>query len=118
MPNLEKKSQPSESQIREFWEWCGCRQDEIDPSVWICLDGTRYTRYGGMPTPDMTFLFKYAVPKLEGYKIDINRTRFVTAPRWFVQVYNADNDGTSSGEDPALALFWAIYSALDLSPPM
>lgn len=54
--------EPTQVECEGFLRWCGCRPDEIDASTWVCPDGGRYSNYSGLPTIDLDFLFKYAVP--------------------------------------------------------
>ena len=39
---------PTEVEIKEFWEWCGCRRCEVEPGTWVCPDRRRYTRCSGI----------------------------------------------------------------------
>ena len=83
---------------------------------WCGTEGINY--YEGDTT--LGFLFKYAVPKL--------RNPFLTMQwredAWLVCVYHAKEEGkpykvgTGESKDPALTLFWTIYSLIDKSPPL
>jgi hypothetical protein len=94
--------QSTEEQIKKFWEWCGLRPD-------ILLDKS-------LPPIDLNNLFKWAVPKLHelGDKEWIETIEFT----WFGTVrctlYPFDlPEIYVNDEDPALALFWAIWKVLD-----
>ena len=66
MPSSEKKSQPLESEIREFWEWCGFKfiKDRYGwgQDSWLSPLGEILTQLPTpeLPTPDLNNLFKYA----------------------------------------------------------
>ncbi len=103
--------EPTQEQIQAFWEWCGFIHGSWQG--WFELKD-----YGGkyigddLPTIDLNNMFKYAVPKLQdmgkpvciwcyehkGFKASIQTTDYVMRPV-----------SESEAEDPALALFWAIW---------
>jgi len=102
MPNLEKKSQPSESMEdiilanQQFNEWCGTKDINY---------------YEGIEA--LGFLFKYAVPKLkeilnypqEAQGFPVERYKFHgLLQRWIYAI-------AIQGKDPALTLFWALWRA-------
>ena len=65
MPNSEKKSQPSESEIKEIWEWCGLTtKSDNELTYWYRPDGSLigYGYNNWCPEPDLNNLFRYAVP--------------------------------------------------------
>ncbi len=112
MPNLEKKSQPPKSEIREFWEWCGFKYEDCYPDGkgnWMNV-----TRPDGkvechlklslrsFPPIDLNNLFKIAVPKLHTKLGD--KPTFDLLVGWVEDIIY-DND-------PALSLFWAVYPIL------
>ncbi len=116
MTNLEKKSQPSESEIKEFWEWCGFKETTREKYVsWnqtITLDVWELGDYSKTDLPDIDLynLFKYAVPKLDSLT-DINL--YLRGEEWKVDLIFFDIPavrGTST--DPVLALFWAIREVI------
>ena len=102
MTNSDKKSYPSEVEIKEFWEWCG---------------GLEYSRLCGktyelvMPdggivncrveSVDLNSLFRYAVPKLDEHS--------APATEYVMGVFC---DAVYRHQDPALALFWAIWEVI------
>ena len=103
MPNLEKKSQPSESEIREFWEWCGIEIESI-------TDGIPLERIGEgrlMAHPiDLNNLFKDAVPKaIDKIKARDGGTEYgayeILFSDWLLEGYDAD------------ALYLAIWGIID-----
>lgn len=93
--------QPTQEQIKEFWEWCGLT------AVWNEHDYLKADKPTIIaPGIDLNNLFKYAVPKLpagsllwyggnKGYGCCINYPH--------IEFDNAD---------PALALFWAIWEVI------
>ena len=111
-----KNKQPTEAQVKEFWEWCGF--EEIHhKGYWNNLywkapiDGWEYPI---RPCIDLNNLFKHAVPKLENPLIILH----LQEGTWLCQVYHAKIEGKPytigvyEDKDPALALFWAIYEAI------
>lgn len=113
MQGLNKKSIPSENQIREFWEWCGFQFyqpieggaiDVLDPEGNLYLSPTKLA----VPPIDLGMLFKYAVPKLEG-GIDIQLSKYPDTG-WFAYLENQAM--TTIAETPELALFWAIWEVI------
>jgi len=102
-PNLKKKTQPYETQIREFWEWCGLRL--VDPHTHPLGQAGNILQLNqeyGFPAIDLNNLFLYAKPAVikklgkavwEGILL-----------KWFKEMM--------IGKDPARALFWAIYELI------
>ena len=116
MPNLEKKTQPSDSEKREFWEWCefkfikdgyGWGQDS-----WLSPLGDTLLK---LPNLDLNNLFKYAVPKLkDNYQYELigwnegqHRAVINKFQKGWAETYTIAMD-----KDPALALFWAIWEVI------
>ena len=103
-------NEPTEEQIKELWEWCGFGIDGV--GIWHCPDGI--TELGGMPKVTLDNLFKWAVPKV------IDMEKFIkletTAQgRYIVKIYPnvlVEAEAKEYREDPALALFWAIYKVI------
>lgn len=92
-------SEPTQEQIKEFWEWCGFRYKESDGPL-ACYWETSNGRTWGykLPRVDLNNLFKYAVPKLD-------QSRYYKALS-SIFYYDAIKD------DPALALFWALWAVM------
>ena len=115
---------PTEEQVREFWEKLGvqlehewtddvsgyritdcicevCRKSDWPPAQ----DKRCY------PPIDLNNLFKWAVPKLR--ELDFTGVYFLPLSdgRWHVKVdiLRLADDWGNEVQDPALALFWAIY---------
>ena len=112
-----ENKEPTPEQIREFWEWCGfvgVRHNDIPYTTkYLVHNGQKFHK---CPPVDLDNLFKYAVPKLQGYVITfypqkINPTDkeltfpVSVTPRGCVEHYKED-------EDPALALFWALWAVM------
>jgi len=89
---------PTDKQEKEFWEGCGLK----------IINGLNcFTA----PPIDLNNLFKYAVPKLsEDYYIDIMNYRDIWQGR--IQSKLGIVGAVKVDEDPALALFWAIYEVV------
>jgi len=107
---------PTEDQVRELWEWCGWKKD-IDSGIyyykskvkWIPPDSKDADDFLTKPPPiDLTSLFEYAVPKLNGrYKLEgTGGYHFATV--WKDVIAYVEVRDT----DPALALFWAIWEVI------
>ncbi len=98
--------QPTEAQIKEFWEWCGfeCYSTALE-DLWFRMPGDE--SYKLLPI-DLNNLFKYAVPKLDGFKL------FAQAEcpdMVFAEARTVNRYFKAGDKDPALALFWAIWEA-------
>lgn len=120
-------NEPTEAQIKEFWEWCGFRWEyveEVDDGFYNAPDGFTNEHLDNnelLPPIDLNNLFKYAVPKLDykyqsvrifSYYDDLNHRMF-----WFAHVINKDTGDVEYAivvgcENPALALFWAIWGVI------
>ena len=96
-----KAKQPTQEQIKEFWEWCGFSvKCENDIHYWYDPKGKFYDMHS--PFIDLNNLFKYAVPKLKGW----TPARDKILRQWLTIFIRDDSD-------PALALFWAIWEVKD-----
>ena len=124
--------QPTQEQIKEFWEWCGFNSRLVwsDPAdiggrhqfkVWDYPDGSGVTQHLSVNPPiDLNNLFKYAVPKCPQFQ-DLARTN----KGWLVTYISGYVDLPRIGrypifdeveaEDPALALFWALWQVREVS---
>ena len=116
--------QPTELQVKKFWEWCGlvhinrpqrqvansCEAMTLDTPVngWYkpnFKQGTsELVTLKSTPKIDLNSLFKYAVPKLLG---KIGKVKTVGL------VNKAVCDAVESKGEIALALFWAINSVIE-----
>ncbi len=125
--------QPTQAQIKEFWEKCDCLEIKqfptthpllgsgdvvyVDTYVWKPT-GQRLGHQMGaceFPPIDLNNLFKYAMPELE---------RMITAVRDIPSegqqavldlLFKWTRDVGLRREDPALALFWAIWEVITTS---
>lgn len=107
-------NKPTDEQIKEFWEWCGCQvvsfSHFLDGSVvydLVFTDKAEARYYKTLiDSIDLNNLFKYAVPKLECLTIEVGEgetsVRIIKIPHVY---YGVD-------KDPALALFWAIWKII------
>jgi len=102
---------PTKEQIKELLQWCGIQcyyKDEANDDIeaWICPpDSEKTVAFYGLT---LDFLFKYALPK--SFELDYKKTymallRWITDYANYVGIREAD-------EEPALALFWAIYKVI------
>jgi len=121
--DLENKSQPSESQIREFWKRLDFKFSPKTQDIkfggepqskysianhWIYPDSSYHKT---LPPMNLTSLFKHAIPKLEAYSMD-NRPHnghYV----YYVWVTLGLKTGKAINFDPVLALFWAIWAVIE-----
>ncbi len=105
--------EPTEEQIREFWEWCGfvhgSWQGWFEPKE----NGGRYIG-DDLPPVDLNNLFKYAVPiaikKLQAtpnYGVYFSRETAIRElfSRWIRNPYKVL-------ENRALVLFWTIREVI------
>ena len=108
---------PTEEQIKEFWERCGF-ESRMMPNysadnsscnyVWFNPEGIGCYK---LPPLDLNNLFEYAVPKVDTLvQMEFGRN----TEGYFVVVGYADETNIFSvnDQDPALALFWALYPVL------
>jgi len=117
--------QPTEEQVKKFWEWCGFRYRYIPygslqarelPEYPDIADAQKYcltdpnSCESDYPELDLNSLFKWAVPKVLESGIDVTVTAYRTSPvKW-----QADLGYLMHTElDPALALFWAIWKVIE-----
>ena len=128
--------QPTQEQIKEFWEWCGFRwegEDEVGKGFWLSPDGYAYcypnnhlTSTELLPFIDLNNLFKYAVPRLQdrGHQVELLafEHKGFRATVYKECFSRRGSDGydpclepitQQDSEDPALALFWAIWEVKD-----
>ena len=100
--------QPTREQIKEFWEWCGLVSFKDRLGVVYEYDRKLHK---SPPDLDLNNLFKYAVPKLDNIKLVKN-----VAPSgdvfWNGTAEYIPNVKVVTHEDPALALFWAIWEVI------
>jgi hypothetical protein len=117
-------TEPTQEQIADFWHYFGFLQEvkQFDgdryssDKHWV-LYGKGYDSYK-LPEIDLNNLFKWAVPKL--YKQYINSIEVEILPPvasspnlWVVRITTQRKDlSQASANDPALALFWAIYQVI------
>ena len=102
-----ENKEPTPEQIKEFWEWCGFKQGETFTSGmltgqthWDYPDGSGDIK---LPPIDLNSLFEYAVPKATE-KIGRHHTAMLLE-NWAMAV-------PYEKEDPALALFWALWAVM------
>lgn len=113
-------NKPTKEQIQQFWEKCGfrfCLSASENPHYWLDPQGRAVN---SPPPPDLNNLFKWAVPKLDEGEFDISLYRLLGEHKedytegWTASV---GNDGLNiavykSDNNPAIALFWAIWEVL------
>ena len=95
--------QPTQEQVKEFWEWCGFK---LSVKVVVSGDGPERIYYEAIypdgtkrlrPLIDLNNLFKYAMAKLD-------QSRY----------YKALSSIFLKNDDPALALFWALWQVKEV----
>jgi len=101
--------EPTQEQIKEFWEWCGF-QKKKGAGYW--QPSTYLTLTLDLPPIDLNNLFKYAVPKLGSpvmLSTYLDETEAIL-PALFVDEEDIFSLPISvKDKDPALALFWALW---------
>jgi len=111
--------EPTQEQLKKFWEWCGFTftphlssrgSTYKTTEIMNFPDGTGYVVYKGESLElDLNNLFKYAVPKLRDWMMKQN----IMSPYIYVVVKTHNKKGVSVDYDtPALALFWAIWEVM------
>jgi len=111
---------PSDSEVKEFWEWCGIKhptpkQAPIARDVvewWLYPDGDILCE---LPPIDLNNIFLYAAPKLGWFKVlfehvEVSCDYYVTLTDFYLAQPCKEYEATN--KDPALALFWTIYSLI------
>lgn len=121
--------QPTQKQIKEFLQWCGftcyykaVAEESVDAGIlgWIQPPDNESTiAYYGLT---LDFLFKYAVPKLYAYclrsfneKHKNHHATIVPYPYESPQDMKTYKATVSRTDNPALALFWAIWQVIQES---
>ena len=106
---------PTEEQIRRFWKWCRCQlQCEMPEGFDKLPSWSGLTPEGrlGFFLLDLSNIFRWAVPMLDKAKVITNDApggdRFFNGEAEY-----SGRRGACTDEDPALALFWAIYKVID-----
>jgi len=99
-----KMKQPTEAQIKKFWERYGVKAEPFVTDT--------YGEFGGRvtgekyPPIDLNNLFKYAVPKV----ISVDLKTWSCEPfATQATVFNIKAITSEWDKDPALALFWALW---------
>ncbi len=92
----DKELTPTSEQLKEINQWCG-------------TEDINY--YEGIEA--LGFLFKYAVPKLGDKEWYVEL--YYDKPIYVATIYKQDGEKATvkRDEDPALALFWAIYKIME-----
>lgn len=107
---------PTQEEIKHLWESFGFKYEKTGqrhiPEVfevyqWRYPDGEHYD---SLPPIDLNSLFKWAVPraiqKMMGELTYDRRSAVKALFRWWL------NNNPNGIEDPALALFWAIWKVI------
>lgn len=99
--------EPTQEQIKEFWEWCGLTHRKMKGGFNYWYNATGLLESIFTPPIDLNNLFKYAMPKL--YNWDLTKSGLtITAS---VSLALGDTH-YQVNPDPTLALFWAIYKVI------
>ncbi len=125
--------QPTQEQIKEFWEWCGFEEVWAANGSWWQYESYKETnhwwedsssrKYKELPPVDLNNLFKYAVPKaLEDNSsfIDLQTRRYIAPTQedlvtsYICEIWSDNGQGSivRQSQDVALALFWAIWEVI------
>lgn len=119
---MNKKAEPTREELKKFWEWCGFEfgietsyekyDDYREHEVFYYpnLRRMRGEQLYHLPSPDLTNLFKYAVPKLDAHTLSKQEGE---AEHKASVKFNGRSSGIVYNADPALALFWAIYQVME-----
>ena len=113
---MDKSKEPTEAQIKEFWEWCGLQLFDHPRIglVWLNIDKS-LTFLGDKLPIDLNNLFRYAVPRLaKGIELTVSLHK-IHGGLWscILTTYKGDIATVEARyNDPALALFWAIMEVI------
>ena len=110
---------PTDAELKKFWEWCGFAYRESKCTVM----GKAYFHplddgigYSILPDLDLNNLFKYAVPKLDKF-YSLTFGKVASSDKWAAELTVIINHEKTicleAGNNPALALFWAIYKLIE-----
>ncbi len=99
---------PTDEQKREFWKGCGLKEGTYG---WL-YDPNNRPDLPIFPPIDLNNLFKYAVPKLSLLRFSYETHTIPELYRWETMKPNQSHLTVIESNDPALALFWAIYEAI------
>lgn len=124
-------NEPTQEQIKKFWEWCGFKHTVPFPELAKQEDIPRPERFtkeqwyipgiycGSEPPIDLNSLFKYAVPKLafitgNPYSVSLIAPWGDTYGEYGAEIKQPTVAGQKRlalefSKEPALALFWAIW---------
>jgi len=116
--------EPTEEQIKRFWEWCGFRHitakycklcKRWEGEYWLKERIGRRIYRPELLVLDLNNLFKYAVPKIESLDIVGLYPSNENNKLWscILTRFGLDKDTVAYGKDPALALFWAINKVIE-----
>lgn len=110
-------NKPTQKQLKDVWQWCGVKTKVTK----IPIQGKKRTHMETICFPmDLNSLFQYAMPKLQKQwdlieliwdvgAWDIHFEKYTLPAKHF---YLGKQIGETF-EDPALALFWAIYKVIE-----
>ncbi len=105
-----ESKQPTRAEQQEFWKWCGFKyKRQNDVGFWCSLDNKFCDRRA--PPIDLTNLFRWAEKSLVDHFIattpteeEYRKAYYDFLCKWLRgYIWNEPHD-------PALALFWAIWS--------
>ena len=93
--------EPTEAQKKEFWKWCGIPYEGYGNADRL--------KAKNLPDIDPNNLLKYAIPKLKD-KLQQNTDPVNSFQyRYFLVLQDWITCMSYGNEDPALALFWALW---------
>ena len=116
--------EPTEEQIKKFWEWCGIKEvreyrevhskgDDLSGTYhfWKTPDGSELSR---IPPIDLNSLFEYASQHFISMACgNINEPEWKGAWAKVITHERETSHIWEAGLTPALALFWAIYKVME-----
>jgi len=117
------EKQPTQKQLKKFWEWCGLVEQESGSWYTDCFPAEYVDCQ--VPSLDLNNLFKYAVPKLEYAEVNYGCCqsfededgKVISRDFTFEAAVSIgafeEHNATCENKDPALALFWAIWKLID-----
>ena len=115
-----EQKKPTQEQVKEFWEWCGFTTKKTRvhdfgdkytmATHWHSPDNKKVW-FGCIPEANLDNLFKYAVPKVKVITLT-NVFKDWTATVNQGEMIKGKVKAIGESQDPALALFWAIWEVI------
>ena len=117
-----QNKEPTQEQAKEFWEWCGfvgVRHNDMPYTTkYLVHNGQKFHK---CPPIDLSNLFKYAVPRVPKFSsVELYQELGLWEAVVWVNCKKTHQDTSvtykelfkGKDEDPAIALFWALWAVI------